>query len=385
MIFMRFKPDLKILLIFFISSALLSGGCTKLAYYSQSVSGHLDVVNKRRDISDILADPDAAPELKQKLEAVLKIRAFAATELALPDNESYQSYADIERPFVVWNVFAAPKLSVTPESWCFLFAGCVNYRGYFSKEKAHEFASKLSGQDLDVYVAGITAYSTLGWFDDPVLNTVINKSLPDLAGLVFHELAHQKIYVKGDTRFNESFATAVELEGIRRWLNSKGLDSGYANYLERKKKRDEFVALVLKYRDKLQTLYQSEKSDEEKLVEKQNYFSGLKQEYRRIKVRWGGYKHYDNWFSQDLNNAHLASMGAYYSLVPAFQALLKESDYNLELFYQRVNEIGRLDKSERLNRLKETFARIGFSFKTRQKSARKRGLHVSLLLRSPAF
>ncbi|GMR18780.1 MAG: aminopeptidase [Gammaproteobacteria bacterium] len=357
MIFMRFKPDLKILLVFFISSALLSGGCTKLAYYRQSVSGHLDVINKRRDISDILADPDAAPELKQKLEAVLKIRAFAVTELALPDNESYQSYADIERPFVVWNVFATPKLSVTPESWCFLFAGCVSYRGYFSKEKAHEFAGKLSGQDLDVYVAGITAYSTLGWFDDPVLNTVINKPLPDLAGLVFHELAHQKIYVKGDTRFNESFATAVELEGIRRWLNSKGLDSDYASYLERKKKRDEFVALVLRYRDKLRTLYQSEKSNEEKLIEKQKYFSQLKQEYRRIKVRWGGYEHYDNWFSQDLNNAHLASMGAYYSLVPGFQALLKASDYNLKLFYQRVDEIGRLNKSERLNRLQETFVR----------------------------
>lgn len=353
---MRLKPCFKVLLIFLLSSALLSGGCTKLAYYTQSVSGQLEVINKRRDITDILANPDATPELKQKLEAVLKIRAFATSELALPDNKSYRSYADIERPFVVWNIFAAPKLSVTPESWCFLFAGCVNYRGYFSKEKAHEFARKLSEQELDVYVTGITAYSTLGWFDDPVLNTVINKPPSHLAGLIFHELAHQRVYVKDDTSFNESFATTVELEGIHRWLTSNGLNSDYTNYMKRKKNHDAFVALVLRYRDKLQTLYQSKKSDEEKLVEKQNYFSQLKQEYKKIKTRWDGYKRYDNWFLQDLNNAHLASVGAYHSLVPAFQALLKKSDYDLVLFYRRVNEIGRLKKTERLNKLK-TIAR----------------------------
>ena len=204
--------------------ALLAAGCTSLGYYLQSVGGQLMLLQSRQEISQLLADPATPDPLKKRLEAALKIRDFACAELKLPDNRSYRSYADLRRPYVVWNVFATKEFSIKPERWCFFIAGCVGYRGYFSKEGADNFAQEMRARGDDVFVAGVPAYSTLGWFDDPVLNTFVNYSDYELARLIFHELAHQVMYVQNDTEFNESFAVAVETDGIRRWLARFGDD-----------------------------------------------------------------------------------------------------------------------------------------------------------------
>jgi len=195
---------------------LLLGGCTTLSYYRQSVSGQWELWEKRRPIDEVIAAPDTPSALRKKLQSVLAMRDFASAELALPDNDSYRSYADLQRPFVVWNVFAAKPFAMTLKRWCFPFAGCVGYRGYFSQTEAQKFADEQAAAGLEVYVGGVAAYSTLGWFDDPMLNTVLNRSPARIAGLVFHELAHQQLYIKGDTAFNEAFATTVELGGVRR-------------------------------------------------------------------------------------------------------------------------------------------------------------------------
>ncbi|MDD5330670.1 MAG: aminopeptidase, partial [Sulfuricella sp.] len=193
-----------------IAAALFISGCANLGYYSQAVGGHLHVMNAAHPIRDVLQDPAADPELKHQLEDVAAIREFASRELALPDNNSYRAYADLGRPYVVWNVFAAPEFSVEPEKWCMAFVGCVNYRGYYDRADADRYADALRHRGLDAFVGGITAYSTLGLFDDPVLNTFLRLGDTEVARTLFHELAHQRLYVKGDSVFNESFATTVE-------------------------------------------------------------------------------------------------------------------------------------------------------------------------------
>ncbi|MBI5783517.1 MAG: aminopeptidase, partial [Gammaproteobacteria bacterium] len=197
-------------------------GCASPGYYLHAVSGQIEILNKRRPVEEVLNDPATTPQTRQQLKLVRRLRDFASRELGLPDNDSYRSYTDLERPFVVWDVFAAPELSLEPKQWCFLVAGCVPYRGYFARDEAEQFAADLKQDGYDVYVGGVPAYSTLGWFNDPLLNTFIHRSEPELAGLLFHELAHQKIYVSGDTTFNESFATVVELEGVKRWSQQNG-------------------------------------------------------------------------------------------------------------------------------------------------------------------
>lgn len=324
-------------------------GCANLGYYAQAVTGQFDVYRQTRPIADIIADPATKPTLKEKLAAVLKVRDFASRELGLPDNESYRLYADLKRPYVLWNVFATPELSLKPTEWCFIMTGCVAYRGYFAHAQAEAFATKLRRRGSDVYVGGVTAYSTLGWFHDPILNTVIRRPLPELAGLVFHELAHQRLYVRGDTAFSESFAMTVELEGIRRWLENNGEAGAYEKYQAQLKRREEFAALVLKHRDRLERLYESDSSAEEKRAGKAQIFAELRAEYEELKVgRWGGYSGYDGWFARNLNNAHLVSLGMYHQHVPAFQALLARSRGDLRAFYQEVDRLGQLPTIERV-------------------------------------
>jgi predicted aminopeptidase len=272
-----------------------TSGCAKLGYYTQAIGGQLEILVKRRSIPALLDDPDTAPELKARLSPILEMRAFASEELGLPDNKSYRTYVDLKRPYVVWNVFAAPEFSLEPVDWCFLFAGCISYRGYFSERDAQKFANKLAQDNYDVYVAGISAYSTLGWFHDPMLNTMLRRTEPEIAGLIFHELAHQVVYVRDHTEFNESFALTVELEGIKRWLAAKGSADQFQKYLVRKKRRGEFIQLVMKLRDQLDEIYARETGDDKKRAAKQQAFIGIRQDYRELKKNWGGYTSYDAW------------------------------------------------------------------------------------------
>lgn len=324
----------------------LCAGCAQMGYYAQAVQGQFSLLSAARPIDDWLTDPQVGDTLKDKLAKVKEIRQFAAQELGLPDNGSYKTYADLKRPYVLWNVVAAKELSLKPEEWCFPIAGCVNYRGYYSKEEAQAYAAELRSEGLDVQVAGVPAYSTLGWFDDPVLSTFIRYPDGELARLVFHELAHQVAYAKNDSKFNESFAVAVEEAGVARWMAKHGdqrMRTAYAAYEGRKR---DFLDLLLKYRQQLEDLYQSDASREEKLQAKARTFHDLKDEYQLVKANWGGYAGYDRWFAEPLSNAHLAAISTYHDFVPGFRALL-ERQGSFSKFYQTVRNLASLDEASR--------------------------------------
>jgi len=332
----------------------LLGGCANLGFYWQSVGGQIDIWKREQPIKTLLADQTTPPDLKRRLESALRMREFASRELELPDNRSYRSYADLKRPYVLWNVFATPEFSIKPKEWCFVIAGCVNYRGYFSEVDAQAFADNLRREGDDVFVAGVPAYSTLGWFDDPVLSTFIYFPETEVVRLIFHELAHQLVYVPDDSTFNESFATAVEETGVERWLDKNGNDELRSAFAAAQVRKKDFIALVLRYRGQLQELYASEAGEQQKRESKASILRDLKKEYAALKIKWGGFSGYDRWFAQDLNNAHLASVAAYTQLVPAFQRLLAQQQGDLPAFYLAVKEIANLTKAERLARLKES-------------------------------
>lgn len=307
----------------------------------------MEVLNKRRAVEGMLDDPGTSPQLRQRLARALEIRAFAAEALALPDNLSYRSYADLERPFVVWNVFAAPPYSLEPLRWCFPFVGCVAYRGYFAHTDAQAFAAKLRDLGYDVFVGPVPAYSTLGWFEDPLLNTMIHWPEPELAGLLFHELAHQVLYVAGDTAFNESFATAVEREGVRRWMKATAQEHAYDEYLRRRQFESQFINLVLTTRTRLQALYATGSDPEVVRARKQQTFAHMRARYLTLRASWQGYGRYDAWMEQDLNNAQLASVAAYHRYVPAFQKLLARYDDDLPAFYTAAARLGAMPMARR--------------------------------------
>lgn len=326
-------------------------GCVSLEYYAQAVGGHLEVMRLAVPIEDRLREADTPEPLREKLAKVLAIREFASRELALPDNDSYRRYADIGRPFVVWNVFAAPEFSVKPVESCFPFAGCVSYRGFYSEEAAQKHAASLADEGYDIYVSGAPAYSTLGWFSDPVLSSFIQFPESEVARIVFHELAHQVVYVKGDTMFDESFATTVEEEGLRRWLEREGTPAQRAAYEVSRRRRAQFVALLIRYRTGLAAFYDRPAEPEEKRAGKRRLFSEMQEEYLALKASWGGFGGYDRLFARGANNALLASVASYSELVPAFRALLAEKHDDLPVFYAAVRELAKLDRSERDARL----------------------------------
>jgi predicted aminopeptidase len=341
----------RLLLLLIAATLPLLAGCSNFGYYLQSIDGQFKVMRARQSIADVIADAATPPALKARLERVTAIRDFASRELQLPDNPSYRSYADLKRPFVVWNVFAAEEFSVEPRQWCFLFAGCVGYRGYFAQDDADAYARELRAQRLEVFVSGVPAYSTLGWFDDPVLNTFVNYPEYELARLLFHELAHQLVYVKGDSEFNESFAAAVEYESVQRWFTRGGGDDRMRADFERsRQRRAQFSALVLKYRDALDALYRSELPPAAMRERKAGVFAALDQEYQQLKTMWGGFAGYDRFFA-GVNNAHLASVALYNTLVPQFRQMLAKHNGNLGAFYAEVKEIAVLGKDERAARL----------------------------------
>ncbi|BCR05580.1 aminopeptidase [Desulfuromonas versatilis] len=344
-----------ILFILAFSGFSLAGlaSCSNFDYYAQCVSGHVDVMRRCRPIPQVIEDPDTRPELKKQLQTILEIRDFASRELRLPENGSYRSYADLERPYVVWNVVAAPEFSLEPLQWCFPVAGCVAYRGYFKREEAERFADGLRAAGHDVTVYGVAAYSTLNWFDDPVLNTFCNRPEPNLAGLIFHELAHQRLYVKGDSGFNEAFAKTVELEGVARWLASRGEGEGHGAYLAEFHREEQFIETVLEYREKLKELYARPLPFQQKRARKQEIYDEMRSAYDQLKSSWGGSHGYDRWFGEGLNNARLVSISTYRVLVPAFRELLGRAGGDLEAFYTEAAKLGKLPVDSRGEALDE--------------------------------
>jgi predicted aminopeptidase len=329
-----------------------TAGCSTVGYYTQAAHGHLSLMAAARPIDDWLADPATAEPLKRKLEAARQMRAFASRELGLPDNRSYTAYADLKRPAVVWNVFATQELSVQLKTWCYLMFGCAGYRGYFDQADAQRTAEALRAQGYDVNVAPVPAYSTLGWTNwlggDPLLNTFIHWSDAELARLIFHELAHQVLYVKDDTVFNESFATAVERVGVRRWLAAQGDEAQRRAYAQVEQRRADFVALLVAHRAKLVEAFADDAPAAVKRERKRAVFASLQAAYRRTRdERWGGFAGYDRFFAQGLNNAHLAAVGAYNELVPAFEALLAREGGDLPRFYAAVRSLADKPRAER--------------------------------------
>lgn len=299
----------------------------------------MELTSKRRPIEKVLADASTPEQLRARLEYVSAARTFASKELGLPDNDSYRSYADVGRPYVVWNVFATDEFSVQPRRWCFPIAGCVVYRGYFDENNAQSYARGLRLRGFDTAVGGVSAYSTLGHFKDPVLNTMMGWSDVQLAATLFHELAHQVVYVPGDSEFNEAFATVVEEAGLQRWLAARGRLEDLTAWNEQRQRNAQFIGLLLQTREQLDQLYRSPLSEETKRERKQYQFGVLKLQYADLKKKWNGYRGYDWWFSRTLNNAHLVSAATYYGCVPGLRRLLQSVDGNLPLFYDKAREL----------------------------------------------
>jgi len=331
--------------------SLAVAGCSAMEYYWQAIDGHTDIVNQEQPISELLAKPDLDPELRIVLEEMQRARDFASDELGLPENNSYREYADIGRDYVIWNVIATEEFSVAPQTWCFPFAGCVNYRGFFSKSDAEDFANQLGIEGKDVYVAGARAYSTLGWFDDPLLNTMLYRDEAMRVGVLFHELAHQKLYIQDDTAFNEAFATAVAQEGVRRWFIYNGNTSEYERYLESEQRRAEFNTLLKQTRSKLQVLYKQSDDPASMRKQKQKVFLQLKKDYAGLKHNWDNDGRYNTWMAQSLNNAHLALAATYHDLVPSFKRYLQNAEGDLQLFYKQMDQLSRLSITERHEKL----------------------------------
>lgn len=329
--------------------AALLAGCDTVGYYYQSIGGHLGVMASAQSLDEAIATANDAHDarLAQRLELARRIRNYASRELKLPDNGSYRRYANLHRPYVVWSVFATPELSMDLRKWCFPVVGCITYRGYYNEGDADRYAEGLRRDGLETYVAGIPAYSTLGYFDDPLLNTFVYQPEGELARLIFHELAHQVVYVRNDTAFNESFATAVEMAGVEHWLAQDGSADARASYRIYDGRRRQFRAMLLSTRDKLVALYKAPLDDEAKRQGKARIFGELREEYAALKTGWGGYTGYDRWFDQPLTNAHLAAVATYQQWVPAFTALLAQCGGDWEKFYDAARKIGDLPAAER--------------------------------------
>ena len=317
----------------------------------------MEVLSKREPIDEILASPDTPEDLSRKLELVQEARQFSIAELGLPDNKSYRTYADLGRDYVVWNVFAAPEFSLEPQQWCYPIVGCVSYRGYFSEEAARKQAEKLSNKGFDVAVGGVPAYSTLGKFSDPVLNTMMRWDDLHLVSTLFHELAHQVLYIKDDTAFNESFATAVEEIGIERWLATNGKGHDMPRYRERKELHRTFIDLVSEVRRDLRDYYNREIGAEEMRRLKAQRLERLSADVSAVLKAAG--RADNHWLSNELNNARLLPMTLYEERVPAFRKLYADCDADLECFYRQavtISELGEAERNTRLDALSQTIS-----------------------------
>ncbi len=325
-------------------------------YVMQAANGELNVMRARKPIDKVIADPHTSAPLKDTLTEVKAAREFASRELKLPDNKSYRSYANINRPFVVWNVVAAPEFSVHPKQWCFPIAGCVAYRGYFSEKRARKFAAGLKSRGFDVTLDGVPAYSTLGKFADPVLSTMLPYGPDELAATIFHELAHQLLYVKNDTQFNEAFATTVENAGLERWLAFNGHVERFQRYRKDSAREKQYVELFAHTRAQLAKLYASGEPTEQMREKKATAFEQLAAEIHSLEKSQGLQRQtlYDQWIKEGLNNARLASEANYYDCVPGFERLLADQGNDLPRFYAAAKEMSRLPMAERHAKLCRT-------------------------------
>ena len=339
-------------LLVFIFCGLLLNACSESHYLLQCAKGHLSLMSRARPIEEILAQDSEPVIVRDQLAKVVELREFAINTLYLPDTGSYRKYADLERPYAVWNLVVAPELSLDLSRWCFPIAGCVTYRGYFEEESARAEAKTFSDQGFDVDVYGVQAYSTLRWFDDPVLNTFLTNDEIRLAGLLFHEMSHQIVYVQNDTAFNESFAKTVEMEGLRRWLDKSGSPELWHECLEREERSARFNGLLGNVRDELGWIYASDLDAAEKRKAKKAILHKAFDDYADLKENWNGYEGFDFWMQGGLNNARLSSVAAYHDLVPAFQGLLKHVDGDMQKFYAEVKALSELPERQRLAKLR---------------------------------
>jgi predicted aminopeptidase len=334
-----------------LGAACLTVGCSTLGYYAQSVGGHLDLLSRAKPIDELTVDESTPAQLRERLALAARIRDFAVTDLGLPNNRSYRRYSDLGRNAAVYNVTAAPELSLKLETWCFPVVGCVGYRGYYDRAAADAEGAALRARGLEVNVYGVPAYSTLGkleWLGgDPLLNTFVNWPEGELARLIFHELAHQVVYAEGDTMFNESFATAVERIGVQRWLDQHAGDEAKRQYAAQDSRREDFRALTTRFRDRLNTLYGSAASDTDKRTAKAELMRELRADYAAMKAeRWNGFAGYDGWFER-ANNASLGVLAAYNELVPQFERLYEREGKDFKRFYAEVARLSALPKEQR--------------------------------------
>jgi predicted aminopeptidase len=326
-------------------------GCSSIGYLEQSASGHLHLLAAARPVKDAIADPLVPEPLRERLKLTQRMRDFAVSELKLPDNGSYRSFADLQRNAAVWNVVAAPELSLKLETWCFPIVGCVGYRGYYDKASADAAAAPLKAQGLEVEVYAVPAYSTLGWMNwiggDPLLNTFVQWPEGEVARLMFHELAHQVAYAPGDTTFNESFATSVERIGGERWMAANASAPVREQQALTDLHREDFHVLVRAWRDRLDALYRGDLPEADKRAQKAQLYAGMRAGYEALKRdKWGGYKGYDAWFAK-VNNAALGAQGAYDDQVAAFERLFAAQGSDFDRFYAEVKRLAALPRAER--------------------------------------
>lgn len=334
-------------------------GCQSARFYAQAIHGQCQIIHRQTSIARLLTRTNLSPELAAKLRLVLTLRTFAENELELPANGHYLAYADLDRPYAVWNVYAAPEFSLEARSWWYPVVGRLKYRGYFNEQSARDYAARLAAKGHDVYVGGVQAYSTLGWFRDPVLNTFVFDPEADLAELLFHELGHQKVFVAGDTDFNEAFATTIAEEGVRRWLRSRNRTEALHAYETDIRRDEQFVELLSQARVRLQLLYTNAPADlsapgavASLRAGKAKIFADLASDYQKLKSGWGGRADYDQWFRQPINNARLNTVETYHRWVPAFRRMLQERcSGRLDRFFTEAERVARLPKEKRREHL----------------------------------
>ena len=334
---------------------LALSGCQTLSYYRQAIAGQCEILAHEQPIAKLLADPGTSSTLKTKLEQVLEIRRFAQDHLSLPVDNQYLKYVDLHRTYVVWNVNVAPALSLSPKTWWFPFVGQASYRGYFAEKDARRYAATFERKGWDVYVDGVETYSTLGWLRDPVLSTFIDQSEAELAEVIFHELTHQRLFVGGDTDFNEALAIAVSEEGVRRFLEATHQEAAYGQYRRDQEKERQFVRLVMGARARLAALYdEPQLSEASKRTGKAEIIAQLRADYQQAKKHWSGQeKGYDYWCAQPINNAKLNTVSAYFDLVPGFQAMLRQEGGDLDRFFHAVQNLAKLPLEQRHQALRK--------------------------------